>query len=71
MSRRFEHRGEDITRPLNLSDGLFAIVLTLLVLDVRLPGSARGDLLAALADLWPRLLVFAVWSVWLFGFYRR
>ena len=60
MSRRFEHRGEDVTRALNLSDGLFAIVLTLLVLDLRLPESARVDVLAALGDLWPRVLSYLI-----------
>jgi uncharacterized membrane protein len=60
LARRFEHSGEDISRALSLSDGLFAIVLTLLVLDVRLPDAAGGDLLPALADLWPRLLSYLI-----------
>ena len=58
MSRRFEHRGEDVSRPLNLSDGLFAIVLTLLVLDLRVPADPGSGLLPALVDLWPRLFSF-------------
>ncbi len=47
-----------------LSDGLFAIVLTLLVLDLRVPEFektvAPGVLLNALADLWPTFFAFIV-----------
>jgi uncharacterized membrane protein len=45
-----------------LSDGVFAVAMTLLVLDLHAPAVAaihsEHDLLAALADLAPRLLVY-------------
>ena len=39
----------------SLSDGVFAIVITLLVLDLRLP-PGHGNLEARLVAIWPRLL---------------
>ncbi|MDE2005204.1 MAG: DUF1211 domain-containing protein [Rhodospirillales bacterium] len=54
--------GHSIERLAALSDGIFAVAMTLLVLDLRLPAAAaihrEGDLLAALAALAPRLLVY-------------
>lgn len=41
-----------------LSDGVFAIVITLLVLDLRLP-PGQGGLEAKLVSLWPRILAYA------------
>ena len=38
------------------SDGVFAIVITLLVLDLHVPQHPRGQLLAALAQQWPAYL---------------
>lgn len=47
-----------------LSDGLFAIVLTLLVLDLRVPELEKGvdprALLEALGKLWPTLFAFVL-----------
>jgi len=40
------------------SDGVFAIAITLLVLDIALPASARGHLLRSLGDLWPTYLAY-------------
>ena len=57
----FSDRCAEVSRISGLSDGLFAIVLTLLVLELKLPepGSA-GDaaLYAALLELWPKLLSY-------------
>jgi TMEM175 potassium channel family protein len=40
------------------SDGVFAIAITLLVLDLRVPPSAFGDLWAGIAHEWPAYLAF-------------
>lgn len=45
-----------------LSDGIFGVAMTLLILDVRLPDGFRpndnADLLQGLADLWPKFLPY-------------
>jgi uncharacterized membrane protein len=41
------------------SDAVFAIAITLLVLDLAVGSSARGHLLRALAELWPSYLAYA------------
>jgi uncharacterized membrane protein len=45
-----------------LSDGIFGVAMTLLILDVRLPDDFHpkdaGDLLQGLADLWPKFLPY-------------
>jgi uncharacterized membrane protein len=48
-------------RALAFSDGVFAVAITLLVLDLRLPEVERSDaaLLAALLAMGPNLLIFA------------
>jgi uncharacterized membrane protein len=47
----------DRDRILNLSDGVFAIAITLLVLDIRVPDIPEGtELPAALLSLWPKYL---------------
>lgn len=52
------------------SDGVFAIVITLLILDIKVPVGAEGHLGAALVDQWPRyaaflLSFFVVGVIWL------
>jgi uncharacterized membrane protein len=49
----------DTTRLVTFSDGVFAISITLLVLEIRPPGDNR-DLLNGLLDLWPSYLAYAL-----------
>jgi uncharacterized membrane protein len=42
------------------SDGVFAIAITLLVLEIGLPATAEADLLQALVDAWPSYLAYIV-----------
>jgi uncharacterized membrane protein len=52
----------DRDRIVNLSDGVFAIALTLLVLDIRVPNIPEklvaAELPAALLSLWPKYLSY-------------
>jgi uncharacterized membrane protein len=54
--------GQSVERLAALSDGLFAVAMTLLVLDLKVPASRAiltdQALLAALGDLAPRLVVY-------------
>jgi len=44
-----------------LADGIFAIAMTLLVLELRVPeGTGAGDLSATLVALWPRFATFFI-----------
>ncbi|HEX3390599.1 MAG TPA: TMEM175 family protein [Streptosporangiaceae bacterium] len=43
-----------------LSDGVFAIAITLLVLDIAVPAHAGSDLLRAVGAQWPSYLAYAV-----------
>ena len=50
---------EGTSRTEAFSDGVFAIAITLLVLEIRLPeGERQGELLADLASIWPSYLAF-------------
>ena len=42
------------------SDGVFAIAITLLVLEIGVPGGSEDDLLGALADQWPSYVAYLV-----------
>ncbi len=53
-------RLSDPARVRAFSDGVFAIIITLLVLDLRVPDHKPGELAAALAGRWPVYLAFAV-----------
>jgi len=54
-------RSRDPGRVLTLTDGVFAIIMTLLVLDIHVPQLAAGENLASgLLTVWPNLLVFVI-----------
>jgi uncharacterized membrane protein len=57
---RSPEAGRDRDRIVNLSDGIFAIAITLLVLDIRVPDIPQNmvatELPAALLSLWPKYL---------------
>jgi uncharacterized membrane protein len=61
-SQAAEVRTEGLERILAFSDGVFAIAITLLILDIRLPGPEvhldDAQLLAQLLDLWPKLFAY-------------
>jgi Endosomal/lysosomal potassium channel TMEM175 len=42
------------------SDGVFAIAITLLVLEIGVPSGSEGDLARGLADQWPSYLAYLV-----------
>lgn len=51
----------DLGRLLALSDGVFAIAMTLLVLDIRVPDEVHGDdFLRAMADLRPAIAGYLI-----------
>ena len=58
--RSKRRRGLQTGRLEALSDGVYAIAITLLVLDIVVPTSADGDLLGAVARLWPSYLAYVV-----------
>ncbi|MEV7983697.1 TMEM175 family protein [Micromonospora sp. NPDC085948] len=48
----------ETSRLLSFSDGVFAIIITLLVLDLQPPRVGRGQLLDALFEQWPAYLAY-------------
>src|ERR671920_2229122 len=64
--------GPDIERTVFFSDAVFAIAITLLVLDLRIPqipdSLAAAELPSALLELGPKIFSFLV-SFWVIGFY--
>jgi uncharacterized membrane protein len=58
VAERRSEAGRDRDRIVNLSDGVFAIAITLLVLDIRVPNIPENlvatELPAALLSLWPK-----------------
>ena len=61
---RFEGEGESPTNRLEaLADGVFAIVMTLLVLELGVPVVAEAtnaEIGEALAEMWPEFLIYAL-----------
>ncbi len=60
----------ETTRVEAFSDGVFAIALTLLVLDLHTPANARGNFAKALAEQWPAYVAYLaaflnVASIWI------
>ena len=55
-------RRRDPGRVMALTDGIFAIIMTLLVLDIQVPKLAGSELLrtAFLLDVWPNVVVFVI-----------
>ena len=59
--RAVQERAHDPARVLALTDGVFAIIITLLVLEVHVPELAQGHTLTeALAELRPSLIAFVI-----------
>jgi uncharacterized membrane protein len=48
----------ETTRIEAFSDGMFAIAITLLILEIKVPGPEQGHLSAALLRQWPSYLAF-------------
>jgi uncharacterized membrane protein len=57
---RYDRDSTEFGRVVNLSDGVFAIALTLLVLDLVIPAVDADQLGAALRDLVPGFIAFAL-----------
>src|SRR6516165_11897437 len=51
---------EGMGRILALSDGVFAIAITLLILEIAIPAKGQPDLPKALLKLWPQYLAYAL-----------
>ena len=62
MSREDEWPGRQLrmTRMEAFSDGVFAIAITLLVLEISVPEGSDSDLLGAVLDQWPSYLAYVV-----------
>jgi uncharacterized membrane protein len=55
-------RTRDPARVMTLTDGVFAIIMTLLVLEIHVPQLAAGESLstAFLLEVWPNIIVFVI-----------
>ena len=79
MTSKTHEGGLGLERIVFLSDGVFAIAMTILVLEVRLPelpaGASNDELLAAIVGLGPRLfayaLSFSILSLYWIAHWRR
>jgi uncharacterized membrane protein len=64
VAKRYERGSEEFSRTLALSDGVFAIAMTLLVVGIALPSisdaSSAGDMLDALNDLSESFISFFI-----------
>ncbi|MDQ3862030.1 MAG: TMEM175 family protein [Actinomycetota bacterium] len=70
---REQATGRDRDRIVNLSDGVFAIAITLLILDIRVPdipeGMVASELPGALLSLWPKYLGYLLSFVGISAFW--
>lgn len=68
----WEDAGTNTERLVFFSDAVFAIAMTLLVIDLRIPGTvgSQQELGAKLLELWPNLLGFTI-SFFVIGTYWR
>jgi uncharacterized membrane protein len=73
LSSREGETGRDRDRIVNLSDGVFAIAITLLILDIRVPNipenMVSSQLLGALLWLWPKYLGYILSFVGISAFW--
>ena len=55
-------RRRDPGRVMALTDGVFAIIMTLLVLEIHVPQLAAGESLSSafLLEVWPSIVVFVI-----------
>lgn len=44
------------------SDGVFAILITILVLDFKVPSYTPGHLITAVLHQWPTLAAYVLWA---------
>ena len=70
---RYGESGRDRDRIVNLSDGVFAIAITLLVLDIRVPdipeNMVSSQLPGALLSLWPKYLGYVLGFIGISAFW--
>lgn len=59
-AKGYARGGEEFSRVINFSDGVFAIAMTLVVVGIQVPDVASDDLPSALGDQLPQIIAFFV-----------
>lgn len=68
---RWEERGREMERIVYFSDAVFAIAITLVVLQMRVPaGLSPTELTAALIEIWPKYLSYLISFTVIGSFWR-